>query len=67
MASLPPKFKYVFEFSKETCEIEQFGPVVIVIEAVKPLRCVFCTKWRQTSSECKRRTCGEDKLRNKNA
>jgi hypothetical protein len=38
MASLPPKFKYVFEFSKETREIEQFGHVVIVIEAVKPLR-----------------------------
>jgi hypothetical protein len=33
-----------FELSKETREIEQIGHGVIVIEAVKPLRCVFCTK-----------------------
>jgi hypothetical protein len=48
-----------FELSKETHEIEQIGHGVIVIEAVKPLHCVFCTKWRQTSSGCKSHANGQ--------
>jgi hypothetical protein len=66
IASLPLKFKHL-NFQTKTPEIEQIGHVVIVHEALKPLRCVFCTKWRQTSSGCKWRACGVDKLQNKNA
>jgi hypothetical protein len=42
IVSLPPKFKYVFENSNKTREIEQSGHVVIVIEAVwGPRLCVL--------------------------
>jgi hypothetical protein len=39
----------VSEKSNKTREIEQIGQVVIVIETVKTLRCVFYTKWRKTN------------------
>jgi hypothetical protein len=63
VSPVPRKFKYLKNQIKPAkmnkCPSRDHHPT-------KPLRCVFYTKWRKTSSRCKWRTCRVDKLRNKN-